>query len=926
MLLVLAFVFVLVGVFALNSDPLFPDRYALTANTALSDAANKKCNPVKPECGCGQLKDAQGNCAKGDNMWKCPCPVDPSGGFVQAECTAPNKCTGTKNIKDKDAPDAKSPQLNAEDLRDMKEGMEMTKAAQEGLKEDIRQMQEQYYNDPGNAELGKSLEAANERLGDLNAQQQTQESAYKQIQDLIGDDANGGGFVAPDEAIQQAQGDYARQQLEDQIQTLSDKVTGNPNASTADLQELQRLTGLRNDTFGSPHTFTDDPSASEREFTFPNAVAVKASFGTPAVQNYLPASMLSKLENVGLGDSVTFTAGELDNVSWDAMSREGRQALLHVLEPGGYTPPPPNPDAPGIGPRDLFAGYGGSVNADSGGLTGWLGDKFSGAWQTVQGWLGGGSAVDVAGGGGGSGWGGDTSTADAGSGGGTPFGIMGSGDAAGGVPPDFSAISFNGGSDGPDSEFGSLSAGTGGGTPTASDGPDGELGSLSGGTGGTVPDSSSDGPDGELGSLIKGTGGDPAPTNASDGPDGELGSLIKGTGGEPAPDDPGKPPPEDGKPPPTTEKPPPTGGKPPPGGAEKPPPGGGGGGGGMPMPPMPGGGDKGGGGQPQPQQTCSFITSLFGCKESGACDIRAASPSIQQGMGATLSWNAPAGSVYASISGIGPVNPSGSTNVYPQTTTTYTMNVTVTGAESAGRSATCQTTVSVTPRQTTPQNPHGTGTDGKACMPPPQPSPSGCTVGSWKPVSSSGNGCTTGWQCVPSGATPSAQTPTAQLICQPQVADVGMPVKITYSCGNATGSSGAGFSTNNALSGSATTTGGALSGNTNTATFALTCINQEKTVGAECRVQIAKPSIILVANPKIVASGKQSGIGWVTSGMKVCALSSPQLPFFTAEHASNANVNGTATTPPLSKVADFVLTCTTLGGGTRAATTTVSVH
>ena len=86
-------------------------------------------------------------------MWKCPCPVDPSGGFVQAECTAPNKCTGTKNIKDKDAPDAKSPQLNAEDLRDMKEGMEMTKAAQEGLKEDIRQMQEQYYNDPGNAEL-----------------------------------------------------------------------------------------------------------------------------------------------------------------------------------------------------------------------------------------------------------------------------------------------------------------------------------------------------------------------------------------------------------------------------------------------------------------------------------------------------------------------------------------------------------------------------------------------------------------------------------------------------------------------------------------------------------------------------------------------------------------------------------------------------
>jgi hypothetical protein len=74
-----------------------------------------------------------------------------------------------------------------------------------------------------------------------------------------------------------------------------------------------------------------------------------------------------------------------------------------------------------------------------------------------------------------------------------------------------------------------------------------------------------------------------------------------------------------------------------------------------------------------------------------------------------------------------------------------------------------------------------------------------------------------------------------------------------------------------------------------------------------------------------VKSGESSTIGWLTSGMQKCVVSSPDMPDFTAANASNTSVNGMATTSPLTDPARILLTCTTIGGATKSATTTVSV-
>jgi hypothetical protein len=197
--------------------------------------------------------------------------------------------------------------------------------------------------------------------------------------------------------------------------------------------------------------------------------------------------------------------------------------------------------------------------------------------------------------------------------------------------------------------------------------------------------------------------------------------------------------------------------------------------------------------------------------------------------------------------------------------------------------------------------------------------PSGTTL---RPVTSQGsNGatCTTGWQCAASNAT----TPTAQLSCQPQVADVGMSVSISYGCTNAVSSTGSGFFTNGATSGSTTTVITAPPTGVTKATFGITCINQNLSGQASCDVQVSRPSIVLVANPKVVATSTASTVGWVTSGMSSCVVSSPQQADFTAANAGNTSVNGMATTSPITQDTDILLHCVTLGGGTRDATTTI---
>jgi hypothetical protein len=230
----------------------------------------------------------------------------------------------------------------------------------------------------------------------------------------------------------------------------------------------------------------------------------------------------------------------------------------------------------------------------------------------------------------------------------------------------------------------------------------------------------------------------------------------------------------------------------------------------------------------------------------------------------------------------------------------------------------------LSPQMQQQQNPYGTGNNGQACRQPqtPQPDPAQCSSGSWRAASQ--NGCFAGWQCVPDGSA-GANQPTAQLSCQPQVADVGMPISFSFSCGNSNGSAGTGFDTNGALSGNASSTVPAPPAGQNTATYALTCIKLGVTASAQCQVQIGRPGIVMVTNPKSVKGGETSLIGWVTSGMKSCTISSPDQQDFTSRNAGITLTSGAASTSPIVTASRFRLDCETLGGDTRQSETTITL-
>ncbi len=206
--------------------------------------------------------------------------------------------------------------------------------------------------------------------------------------------------------------------------------------------------------------------------------------------------------------------------------------------------------------------------------------------------------------------------------------------------------------------------------------------------------------------------------------------------------------------------------------------------------------------------------------------------------------------------------------------------------------------------------------------PPPQPPAAACT-GSWQQQTTqgpSGQQCVTGWTCTAAAST----DPSAEIACAPLVADAGMNVAISYSCGNSTTSTGTNFATAGALSGTTTattpTTGTSV-------TYAISCRNaQNQSKSASCTVQIAKPSIVLVVRPQAVPAGETATIGWVTSGMRSCVVSSPQSAAFTAENADNTAVSGSAKTPALTASMSIVLNCETVGGNARTASTTVAVQ
>lgn len=256
------------------------------------------------------------------------------------------------------------------------------------------------------------------------------------------------------------------------------------------------------------------------------------------------------------------------------------------------------------------------------------------------------------------------------------------------------------------------------------------------------------------------------------------------------------------------------------------------------------------------------------------CSITTSPKSITSpGQSVTLSWQSQNG-FSASLSNEGSVAPNGSTTVEPQKTTTYTLSVqgyknTQTGEVLSGQ---CSTQVRV--GTTTSQ-----GTD-----------------------------------------------PKAQISCSPQLADVGMSVAISFACTNANTSVGTGFSTGNQMSGSGTPVVGApMLGSDNKVTYGLTCSKEGKTDTAECTVEINKTSIVLVANPQKVESGKEANIGWITHGMESCTISSPDLSGFTSENTGKTAVSGVAKTPALTTEARFLLSCTTKAGGTKTAETKVEV-
>ena len=161
--------------------------------------------------------------------------------------------------------------------------------------------------------------------------------------------------------------------------------------------------------------------------------------------------------------------------------------------------------------------------------------------------------------------------------------------------------------------------------------------------------------------------------------------------------------------------------------------------------------------------------------------------------------------------------------------------------------------------------------------------------------------------------------------CAPLVAEKGRKIDITYECPpNSMKSEAFGFSTGGMLSGTATTI---FSSASTTAIYQLTCIDGfgARSVG-QCRVMRAPSAIVFVANPKSVGANQRASLGWVSAGMRSCALSSPQLSDFTVKNSKNGSVSGAIVTPSLRGPTQFVLTCTTVSGTTRNATAAVSVE
>lgn len=160
--------------------------------------------------------------------------------------------------------------------------------------------------------------------------------------------------------------------------------------------------------------------------------------------------------------------------------------------------------------------------------------------------------------------------------------------------------------------------------------------------------------------------------------------------------------------------------------------------------------------------------------------------------------------------------------------------------------------------------------------------------------------------------------PSAQISCQPKVAEPGMKVAIAFGCANATLSEGGGFST-----------GGRLWGATEerilpelpngTMVYGLGCTNGRETVSAVCTVAVMKPFMLLTSE-----NGESgASLAWVTRGMDQCELSAPGNTALSAEFLNPVPPGGALLVSKVSGDVDVSLTCTTVSGVVKEVKTVI---
>ncbi|PIT91064.1 hypothetical protein COU17_02435 [Candidatus Kaiserbacteria bacterium CG10_big_fil_rev_8_21_14_0_10_49_17] len=144
---------------------------------------------------------------------------------------------------------------------------------------------------------------------------------------------------------------------------------------------------------------------------------------------------------------------------------------------------------------------------------------------------------------------------------------------------------------------------------------------------------------------------------------------------------------------------------------------------------------------------------------------------------------------------------------------------------------------------------------------------------------------------------PPPPAPGATITCTPPELLAGGSLTVTWSCSNATSSSGNGFST-----------GGALSGSTSVsadpeATYTVVCSNDTQSVQAQCDVDILNPQLNIDANPDRVRKGNTSSINWQALNVKSCTVDGPDF--------SATGVSGAKQTGPIEVESTYRLICQT---------------